>query len=85
MDIDLSDSMPEGWKFWLAWQHAVAPNNAVEIEALEADQGRNLGYVRVIGRRRKQPKLEEYCWPDNMRSLPPQYTKKPLLRGGKRN
>jgi SAM-dependent methyltransferase len=30
--------------------------------------------------RRGETKLEEYCWPDRMRSTPPQYTKKPLLR-----
>jgi hypothetical protein len=25
-------------------------------------------------------KLEEYCWPDTMRSFPSQYASKPLLR-----
>ena len=25
-------------------------------------------------------KLEEYCWPDTLRSFPVQYTKRPLLR-----
>jgi hypothetical protein len=34
----------------------------------------------LVGRRRGKVKLEEYCWPDTMRSFPPQYTKKPLLR-----
>jgi hypothetical protein len=38
------------------------------------------GYVRVVGRRRGEAKLEEYCWPDPLRSFPPQYKKKPLLR-----
>jgi NAD(P)-dependent dehydrogenase (short-subunit alcohol dehydrogenase family) len=47
---------------------------------VEADGGRYLGYVRLIGRRRNRVKLEEYCWLDTMRSFPPQYTKKPLLR-----
>ncbi len=42
--------------------------------------GRYLGYVRLVGRRRGEAKLEEYCWPDTLRSLPAQYTKKPLLR-----
>jgi hypothetical protein len=35
----------------------------------------------MVGRRRADVKLEEYCWPDAMRSVPPQYSKKPLLRG----
>ena len=52
----------------------------MEIKAVEEDGGRYLAYVRVVGRRRSGVKLEEYCWPDPTRSLPPQYTKKPLLR-----
>ncbi len=80
VDIELADTMPDGWQYWLDWQRAVAPDNAVEIKAVEADRGRYLGYVRIVGRRRGNVKLEEYCWPDTMRSLPPQYTKHPLLR-----
>jgi hypothetical protein len=52
----------------------------VEIKAIEADRGTYLGYVRVVGRRQGEVKLEEYCWPDTMRSLRAQYIKKPLLR-----
>jgi hypothetical protein len=80
MEIDVADMMPEGVQFWLEWQRAVAPDNATEIKALENDAGRYLGYVRVVGRRREDAKLEEYCWPDTMRSFPAQYTEKPLLR-----
>jgi SAM-dependent methyltransferase len=80
MDVELADTMPDGWRFWLDWLLAVAPDNASEINAVEADAGRYLGYVRLVGRRRGQVKLEEYCWPDTMRAFPPQYTKKPLLR-----
>jgi hypothetical protein len=72
--------MPDGWRFWLDWQRAVAPDNATEIQAVEADGGGYLGYVRLVGRRRGGVKLEEHCWPDTLRSFPPQYTKKPLLR-----
>jgi cyclopropane fatty-acyl-phospholipid synthase-like methyltransferase len=81
LDIDVADTMSDGWRVWLDWHHAVAPDNAVEIKAVEDDAGRYLGYVRVVGRRRSGVKLEEYCWPDSMRSLPPTYTKKPMLRG----
>ena len=55
---------------------AVAPDNAVEIAALEADRGRYLGYVRAVGRRRADAALEE-----PIVSVPPQYTESPLLRG----
>ena len=75
MEIELADTMPEGWQRWLDWHRAVAPDNEMEIKALKADRGRYLGYVRVVGRRRGQTKLG-----DHIVSLPAQYTKKPLLR-----
>lgn len=80
MDIEVADAMPEGWRMWLEWLGTVAPDNAKEMNAVAADAGRFLGYVRLVGRRRDGIKLEDYCWPDSTRALPPQYTKKPLLR-----
>jgi cyclopropane fatty-acyl-phospholipid synthase-like methyltransferase len=81
VDVELADTMSDGWRMWLEWIRTVAPDNVTEISALEADAGRHFGYIRLIGRRRPGVKLEEYCWPDTMRSFPSHYTKKPLLRG----
>ena len=53
----------------------VAPDNAVEIQALEADRGSYLGYVRLVGRRRLEARLDE-----PIVSIPGGYTKAPLLR-----
>jgi hypothetical protein len=75
MDIDLADTMPDGWQLWLDWHTTAFPDNEPEIKALAADRGRYLGYVRLIGRRRGDVKLT-----DHIVSLPAQYTKKPLLR-----
>ncbi len=75
VDVELADHMPNGWQFWLEWHRLIAPDNTTEIQALEADQGQHLGYVRVIARRQNRVKLEE-----RIVSMPPQYTKKPLLR-----
>jgi len=25
----VADTMPDGWQFWLDWQRAVAPDNAI--------------------------------------------------------
>jgi len=75
MDIELADTMPDGWQLWLDWHRVVAPDNEAEIKALEADRGSYLGWVRLVGRRRGQTKLL-----DQNVSLPMQYTKKPLLR-----
>lgn len=81
VEIELADTLPNGWKFWLDWHHVVAPDNATEIQAIEADHGQFLGYVRVLGRRRADVKLEEYCWPDTLRTMVPRhYTQLPLLR-----
>jgi SAM-dependent methyltransferase len=73
--VELADPMPDGWRLWLEWQKAVAPDNLTEIRALEADRGTYLGYVRHIGRRNHDARLEE-----PVVSLATQYTKKPLLR-----
>lgn len=74
MDIELADTMPDGWQRWLDWHRVIAPDNAVEIQAVEADRGNYLGYVRLVGRRGKAQLL------DHIVSLPAQYTKQPLLR-----
>jgi SAM-dependent methyltransferase len=76
LDIEVADSLPDGWRFWLDWLRLVAPDNATEIQALEADAGSNLGYVRVVGRRKAEAPLFE-----PVVSVPAQYVKKPLLRG----
>ena len=75
MEVELADTMPDGWQLWRDWHKAIVPDNEVEIKALEADGGRYLGYVRLVGRRRVESKLE-----DPIVSLPSHYTKKPLLR-----
>jgi len=74
--------MPEGWQLWLDWYHAAHPSGRTQIDALQADQGEYLAYVRMVGRRRGEAKLEEDCWPDTSRSFPAESAKKPLLRGG---
>jgi len=76
LDIRLADSLPEGWRFWLDWLKLVAPENVLEVQTLEADAGRHLGYVRVLGRRRDGVALSE-----PVLSVPTQYLKKPVLRG----
>jgi SAM-dependent methyltransferase len=75
LDIHVADSLPDGWRFWLDWLRLVAPGNAMEIRMLEADSGENIGYVRVVGRRRPDAQL-----PEPVVSVPTQYVKQPLLR-----
>jgi cyclopropane fatty-acyl-phospholipid synthase-like methyltransferase len=73
--VEVADDMPDGWKEWLEWHGTICPDNTTEIRALEADAGRNLGYVRVIGRRRANAKLDE-----PIVSIPFEYKQAPLLR-----
>lgn len=75
VDVQLADTMPDGWRLWLDWHKTLAPDNAAEINALEADRGSYLGYVRIVGRRSAHAQL-----PDPIVSVPAHFVKKPLLR-----
>ena len=75
LDVDLADTMPDGWQRWLDWIRLIAPENEVEIRALEADRGSYLGYVRAMGHRMDHVKLD-----DPVVSVATQYIKTPLLR-----
>src|SRR5262249_8299339 len=75
LEIELADTMANGWRLGLDGHGAIAPDNKTETKPLEADQGSSLGYVRLVGRRQGRTPLS-----DPVVSLPAQYTKKPLLR-----
>ncbi len=75
VEIERADSMPDGWQLWLKWHREVAPNNLVEISAVQSDGGKHLGYNRIIGRRRAEVTLNE-----RISSVPSSYVRKPLLR-----
>lgn len=77
LEVDRADLLPDGWRYWRDWHKIVAPGNRVEIDAVEADEGRYLGYVRVVGRRRADAKIDE-----PVTTVPTQYTEAPLLRDG---
>jgi len=84
LEIEVADTMPDGWKLWREWQRTVSPDNSMEISTLERDAGRYLGYVRVVGRRVEGKELEDYCWPDTLKAAPVEYEKVPLLRAARR-
>ena len=75
VDVELADALPEGWRFWLDWQRTVAPDNQIEIDALSADQGGTLGYVRAIARRRTDREPD-----DPIATVPVEYIRQPLYR-----
>jgi cyclopropane fatty-acyl-phospholipid synthase-like methyltransferase len=58
--VETADWQPDGWKDWLLWCDVIAEESPEEFhrdmarrvgEALRADQGRVLGFVRLVGRR----------------------------------
>ncbi|WP_428306348.1 SAM-dependent methyltransferase [Lacipirellula sp.] len=75
VDVELADSLADGWQYWRRWVQTIAPANEVELRAIEADAGRYVGYVRAIGRRREGIPLMDPCL-----SIPAEYMAKPLLR-----
>jgi SAM-dependent methyltransferase len=75
LDVEVADTLCDGWRFWIDWLRLVAPDNVTEIQALESDCGSHLGYVRAVGRARPEAQLAE-----PVASVPTEYAKKPLLR-----
>jgi hypothetical protein len=76
LDVEVADTLEDGWQYWRDWLQTIAPDNTVEIGALEADRGRYFGYTRAVGRRRADAPLHP-----PVVSVPTEYTSKPLLRG----
>src|SRR6478752_6809310 len=82
---ELDERIPEHLRDWWEpgmaclhsadWQHTVAPDNGVEIQALTADRGRTLGYVWAIARRDGVPE-------EPVTAIPVSYTARPLIRDG---
>jgi SAM-dependent methyltransferase len=56
VDIEVADTQPDGWRHWLQFGRAAKAAGSErwddEIAALEADEGRYLGFVRLVARRR---------------------------------
>lgn len=75
LEVETADTLTDGWKFWRDWHLAIAHDNATEIQALEADTGRYLGYVRAVGRR-----LEGIALEAPILSIPAAYAQAPMLR-----
>ena len=61
VDVEIADLMPNGHRVWLQWYQARqaaghgSPTTPSDIEVLSEDNGRYMGIVRIIGRRRPQP------------------------------
>jgi ubiquinone/menaquinone biosynthesis C-methylase UbiE len=58
-----ADVLPDGWKDWLQYENACHEAGTLiftsEAETLEADAGRYLALIRVVGRRKDKDKIKE--------------------------
>jgi SAM-dependent methyltransferase len=57
LDLDIVDTMPEGWRVWAQHERALEMGRGEsyelsDAEPLEEDAGRYLGFVRAVGHRR---------------------------------
>jgi SAM-dependent methyltransferase len=73
--VETSDALDEGWRLWIDWHRWIAPDNAVEIAAVQADAGRHLGYTRTVARLKGGVSLGPH-----RNSVQTEYTKAPLFR-----
>lgn len=64
VDIEVADLVPDGWQHWLDWDEASLELGYVPegfahlapawIEALRTDAGRNIGFARIVARRKRE-------------------------------
>lgn len=56
VSVESADMIPDGWKQWLLWQEVCFAQGLItdqsEADMLRADEGRHLGFSRVVGRRK---------------------------------
>jgi hypothetical protein len=58
VDVEVADILRDGWRDWLQYEKACSEAGTLlfpsEEEPLEADAGRYLALIRVVGRRKQQ-------------------------------
>jgi SAM-dependent methyltransferase len=58
VDVKCVDTLPQGWALWLKWKQArqaagdASPSLDSDIQVLEADQGRYMGFIRLVAQRK---------------------------------
>ena len=59
VDVAVADALPDGWKLWRDFEAALddAGKNKFPppVEALDADQGKYIGFVRLVAARKEGP------------------------------
>lgn len=58
VEVEHADMVPNGWEHWLKWQevyhaHTGSDRGVGDTQMLQADAGRNIGFTRVVARRKE--------------------------------
>lgn len=60
VDVVCVETLPDGWSLWLLWKKAreaagdTSPGLNSDIQVLETDKGRFMGFLRMVGRRKEK-------------------------------
>jgi cyclopropane fatty-acyl-phospholipid synthase-like methyltransferase len=56
VEIEVADNLPDGWNLWMKWETTLKASGFMkrggDIELLTADNGKHLGFTRVVARRK---------------------------------
>ena len=58
MTVERADMMPDGWKHWMNSDEVSGEwkGEGSHAEMLRVDAGRNLGFTRMVARRKRDPR-----------------------------
>ncbi|MHC4600962.1 MAG: SAM-dependent methyltransferase [Planctomycetota bacterium] len=62
LQVELVETLPEGWASWVRWHEILRDSgrarrpkeSAEELELLREDEGRNMGFVRMVAKREEK-------------------------------
>ncbi len=61
LELKSAELLPGGWELWVRWHEFLElygsrnrPDEATELKMLMADQGKYLGFVRMVAKRKPQ-------------------------------
>jgi hypothetical protein len=59
VEVERAESLPRGWELWVHWHQVLKaagraqPHNQGELDLLLADGGQYMGFVRLVGKKRR--------------------------------